>query len=229
MSLSARPIAHAAISPSRWLASIALMAAALLALWPGAAGSQPLSQTGDWRSTGDLGVIGAHVAVLKDPTNFSTKVYLMGGFGSGHQHRLWQFVPSAALTIPDPLTNFLNPGLPPPPPLGPPPPPEQEPPSGFVDTFCSGHVVLPNGQLLLVGGEYSTPYGTELSYTLDPSWSGTGSAWTRRATMAQERWYPAVTSLARGEALVTAGIKHAYMMTFGGLEGAGAPSSSLKP
>lgn len=73
-----------------------------------------------------------------------------------------------------------------------------------TDLFCSGHVLLPNGDVLFVGGTSSYPtdthgwLGTRTAYAFDPS---TGT-FTREPDMAYARWY--ASSLERGDGRVLA-------------------------
>lgn len=67
--------------------------------------------------------------------------------------------------------------------------------------FCSGHAYLPDGRLLVTGGNISHDHGLPYANIFDP----TTRRFTRVAPMAQGRWYPTSTTLANGEVLTTAG------------------------
>ncbi len=72
------------------------------------------------------------------------------------------------------------------------------------DIFCSGHSFLADGRLLVAGGNggnetqtFGSPYAA--LYDL------VSNTWTRLPNMNAGRWYPTVTTLANGDALVIAG------------------------
>jgi hypothetical protein len=74
----------------------------------------------------------------------------------------------------------------------------------FRDIFCSAQTVLPDGRVLVVGGHecVDTTYtGSAIANIFDP----VTQAWTKLPDMAYRRWYPTVTTLPDGRALVTAG------------------------
>jgi hypothetical protein len=80
-----------------------------------------------------------------------------------------------------------------------------------ANLFCSGHAALADGRVLVAGGnlEYPEPGGGPDSdykggrwiFTFDP-WTET---WTRQPDMNHGRWYPTVTTLPDGTALITGG------------------------
>ena len=72
-----------------------------------------------------------------------------------------------------------------------------------VDLFCSGHAVLADGRVLVVGGygQSSNPIGIANAEIFDPS----NNTWTMVPSMAYRRWYPTATTLSDGRVLVTAG------------------------
>jgi galactose oxidase-like protein/glyoxal oxidase-like protein len=70
-----------------------------------------------------------------------------------------------------------------------------------VNVFCSGHTDLPDGQLLVSGGHISDDQGLNTTTVFNP---GT-PAWLTKAPMARGRWYPTVTALANGQAVVIGG------------------------
>ena len=67
--------------------------------------------------------------------------------------------------------------------------------------FCSGHTFLSDGRLLVTGGRIDGTAGEPYASLFDPS---TGS-WTATPAMAQGRYYPTVTALPHGGALVISG------------------------
>jgi Domain of unknown function (DUF1929)/Divergent InlB B-repeat domain len=67
--------------------------------------------------------------------------------------------------------------------------------------YCTGHTVLPDGRLLVVGGTSPGTRGLRYATVFDPStrtWSPTGS-------MAQGRYYPTTTVLPNGNVLAISG------------------------
>jgi uncharacterized protein YjbI with pentapeptide repeats len=72
-----------------------------------------------------------------------------------------------------------------------------------VDLFCSGHAVLADGRVLVVGGYggASNPIGIANAEIFDPA----SNIWTAVPKMAYRRWYPTATTLSDGRVLVTAG------------------------
>jgi hypothetical protein len=71
------------------------------------------------------------------------------------------------------------------------------------DLFCSGHALLADGRVLVVGGFGGTgsTLGIANAEIFDPSNNG----WTAVPSMTYRRWYPTATTLADGRILVTAG------------------------
>jgi len=69
------------------------------------------------------------------------------------------------------------------------------------DLFCSGHTVLPDGRVLVVGGHSSTYVGLTSATIFNPA----TQAWSAGAPMTYARWYPTATSLPDGRVLATSG------------------------
>lgn len=75
------------------------------------------------------------------------------------------------------------------------------------DLFCAGHSMLPDGKLLVAGGNGPAfgpmqPTGIRDLHTFDPE----TDRWRRVGAMDTARWYPTVVSLANGDQLVLAGL-----------------------
>ena len=72
------------------------------------------------------------------------------------------------------------------------------------DMFCSGHAMLPNGNVLVAGGtkQYDPFQGVRASYEYD--W--VNRQFVRVASMARGRWYPAATELGSGDVFVISGL-----------------------
>ena len=76
------------------------------------------------------------------------------------------------------------------------------------DLFCSGHAMLPNGNILVAGGtkRYDPFYGLRTSYEYD--W--VNKQFVRLPLMAGGgRWYPGATQLGSGEVFVLSGLNGA--------------------
>ncbi|MDH6131488.1 hypothetical protein P3T37_000857 [Kitasatospora sp. MAA4] len=81
-----------------------------------------------------------------------------------------------------------------------------------ADMFCSGHVQLPDGRVLIVGGTKSYPAadashgyeGLNTGYVFDPA----TQAYTRTNDMNDGHWYPSATEMGDGD-----------IVSFGGLRG----------
>jgi hypothetical protein len=69
------------------------------------------------------------------------------------------------------------------------------------DLFCSGHAFLPDGTLLVAGGHISNNVGLAKASRYDP----VSNSWIALPDMNAGRWYPTVTTLANGDALVVSG------------------------
>ena len=75
-------------------------------------------------------------------------------------------------------------------------------PERTTNFFCAGHALLPDGQLLVAGGHLDVDVGTPGITLFDPA----TRAWTAGVdTMNAGRWYPTVTVLDDGEALILGG------------------------
>jgi hypothetical protein len=72
-----------------------------------------------------------------------------------------------------------------------------------ADLFCSGHALMSDGRILVVGGygESGTTYGIKSAEIFDP----TNLTWTPVPNMQYRRWYPNATTLSDGRILVVAG------------------------
>jgi Domain of unknown function (DUF1929) len=70
------------------------------------------------------------------------------------------------------------------------------------DLFCAGLSVIANGNLLVAGGNQVPDNGSHTAITIFDSKQ---RSWSRGPNMTYSRWYPSVTNLANGDALITGG------------------------
>ena len=81
-------------------------------------------------------------------------------------------------------------------------------PNTATDLFCSGHSVLSDGRLLVVGGfdASSNIPGVTDANIFDPA----TQKWTAVPKMTYRRWYPTATTMPDGRVLVTSGAQNCY-------------------
>jgi hypothetical protein len=133
---------------------------------------------GQWGGIINTPIVDMHTALLKNG-----KILMWDGGPA--------CIGATSVTVWDLATNTFTPM-----------PSETEP--HVRDLFCSAPTVLADGRVLVVGGHEcdSNGYiGVTMANMFDPD-AGT---WTRLSDMAFRRWYPSVTTLPDGRALVTAG------------------------
>ena len=74
--------------------------------------------------------------------------------------------------------------------------------NGFgLDLFCSGHVDLADGRVLVAGGNGSNTIGSSAATIFDPN----TNTWSRVKSMNFPRWYPTATELGDSRVLVISG------------------------
>jgi hypothetical protein len=83
-------------------------------------------------------------------------------------------------------------------------------PNNVTDLFCSGHTVLSDGRILVVGGHdaVNNIVGVADVNIFDPI----AQQWTTGPKMAYRRWYPTATELPDGRILVTSGATTCYAL-----------------
>lgn len=74
-------------------------------------------------------------------------------------------------------------------------------PKAGYDLFCSGHAFLADGALLVAGGHIANNVGLPKVSLYNPA----SNTWTPVPDMNLGRWYPTVTTLGNGDALVVSG------------------------
>ncbi len=74
-------------------------------------------------------------------------------------------------------------------------------PLSVSQIFCSGHVQLSDGRVLVVGGHNGADYGIQDVNVFDPS----SNSWSPAAFMSFARWYPGVNELPDGRVVAIAG------------------------
>lgn len=73
--------------------------------------------------------------------------------------------------------------------------------NSFTNIFCSGHSLLRDGRVLVVGGHAGAHLGSRDVNIFDRS----TQSWSLASPMFVDRWYPTATTLPDGRVLVTAG------------------------
>lgn len=74
-------------------------------------------------------------------------------------------------------------------------------PNSFSNIFCAGHSFLPDGRLLVAGGNANSFIGLRDANLFDP----VTRTWALAAPMAYARWYPTTVTLPDGRVLVVSG------------------------
>ncbi|MBC7532742.1 MAG: RICIN domain-containing protein [Oligoflexus sp.] len=77
-----------------------------------------------------------------------------------------------------------------------------------TDTFCAATSLLPDGNVLVAGGDTRNPYNNGVADALILN-SGAKTL-ERTAYMANARWYPSLTTLPNGESLIHGGVDGAH-------------------
>ena len=79
-----------------------------------------------------------------------------------------------------------------------------DPPSNL---WCAGHTVLPDGRVVVVGGNLANSTPTENNKGLNQIWvfNPFNETWIRQPDMRKGRWYPTATRLPSGNVLITSG------------------------
>ncbi|WP_138733744.1 galactose oxidase-like domain-containing protein [Modestobacter excelsi] len=78
--------------------------------------------------------------------------------------------------------------------------------TALPNIFCSGHAFLPDGRLLVAGGDRENQDRLRSVHVFSPGGPGGGS-WSYAGTLAAARWYPSVVTLPDGRMLMAGGEK----------------------
>jgi hypothetical protein len=147
---------------------------------------------GEWRVTSRPSPVRAvHVALLH-----TGKVLLVAGSGNS---RVDFDAGTFETTLWDPATESFQPVDTP------------------WDAFCAGHAFLPDGRLLVAGGNSAYPgpatnnanAGLRDAYVFDPA----SSSYVRQPDMGTARWYPSVVELGSGNLFTVAGLDESGLRT----------------
>ncbi|HEY6293311.1 MAG TPA: galactose oxidase-like domain-containing protein [Terriglobia bacterium] len=134
---------------------------------------------GSWTAPLTIGVVAIHAALLTNGQVLMWYTDAPFGSGTGSLAQLW-----------NPATNALT---------------DVKLPFPY-DIFCSGMTMLPNGQLLVIGGkDDSKGYGSRAGIAESFLFNPTTNTWSQAADMNYARWYPTGTEQSDGTVLVTSG------------------------
>jgi hypothetical protein len=156
---------------------IRIVCLALLSLVGGSLSAS--SNAGSWSDPVDVGVVGIHAVLLRNG-----KVLLFGHSDDTH---------SSAARVLDPVTGVVNDVT-----------FQKSPPINF---FCSAHNQLPDGTILIAGGQIHGDYADKIYKGTDEAtlFNPAKNTWTRLPRMNHARWYPTNTALPDGTTLVATG------------------------
>lgn len=141
---------------------------------------QSAATQGMWSATQAWPLVGIHISVLPDGRVLTFGTPLGQGVQDGRTLDLWDprqgFAPASHLTISN---------------------------GQMVDSFCGTATLLPSGTLLVSGGGSTGDGYTSFASTLVNSAASTAVA--SSSTLAAQRWYATMITLADGRALITGG------------------------
>ena len=133
------------------------------------------------------------ILLISKPTELQT----VGGQDYGTAH-VWDPETGESRSMPPPAPptpSTLAPGT---------------PAVGLVNLFCAGHSLLPDGRVVIAGGQLSVGadpvrglYGL---WTFNPFSNGGWGSWTTQPSMRHGRWYPTLTTLADGRVVIMSGL-----------------------
>jgi hypothetical protein len=97
------------------------------------------------------------------------------------------------------------------------------------DLFCSGHSGLPDGRILVTGGNEVPGPGIDHTNIFLQSSNIPGQSWVdpRPPNMYEDRWYPTNTALPDGRVLVLSGLEGVQVCAFGGANSSGTANNDF--
>ncbi|MCC3157552.1 DUF1929 domain-containing protein [Hymenobacter sp. 15J16-1T3B] len=138
---------------------------------------------GSWSEPLTWPFVGIHTSVLPNGKVLTWQGHLDDDFFTGTNLGTRVFLWDPA--VPQTLTQFDN---------------------SWSNVFCSGHTLLPNGNLLVAGGHSHLGAGGYVGLDHTNIYNFSTNSWQQNVpSMADRRWYPTTTTLANGEVLVVAG------------------------
>jgi hypothetical protein len=163
---------------------------------------------GAWSGPYNLGFQATNVAVTRGLQD-SAKVLMYGASGTPTvQIGSWAFRPAPSMSFPS-TTNVRK----------------VAGPAGY-NLFCSGLAILPDGKVLIDGGQVVGIVGLPDSWLFDGQTGGRDTIY-EQATQAEERWYPTVIEIQDGSMLSLSGLRYTYQFMFGGADN-GGPTNTFR-
>lgn len=144
----------------------------------------------------DAGISGLHAALL--PTGAKGAIWFLSYHDpTGHGHHSPQPAADGEARVLDLASKTVS-------------TPDYVGPHGHLpNLFCGGHAFLPDGRLLMVGGDREDQDRLRMLHTFTPG-GAHGGTWTDVDRMAQGRWYPSAVTLPDGRVLIVAGEKRVF-------------------
>ena len=103
----------------------------------------------------------------------------------------------------------------------------------YLEPFCGGASTLADGRAFVAGGTLNLgapPTGNNFSMTFDArNYGPSGYGWASQDPMPSGRYYPTVTTLASGDALVTQGDEYFATLQYGGSDASQTVRNTLIP
>ncbi len=99
-------------------------------------------------------------------------------------------------------------------------------PTPDIDIFCGGQAHLPDGRVIIMGGNETGEIGLKKATVFNPF--NIASPWQSQPDMSQRRWYPTALTLPTNKTLVLSGNQYHHMDVLGGFTTGGATGDSLR-
>jgi hypothetical protein len=206
--------------PGAVCASLALGAASLLLLLGSSlAHAQSPSTHGRWVSeflmrnpgTSELPEIAVHMAVLRGQSDATHVLYFNHGYSARLMLNAMDGVTALHVNVPSGSQTSPT----------------------YVEPFCAGVSSLADGRAFVAGGQFNLradPTGNTFSMTFDArNYGSSGHGWVNQDPMPSGRFYPTVTTLATGEAMVTQGDEYFQTLQYGGSDASQTVRNTLVP